>query len=295
MTTVSPVTTVTLQIGRGEDDFYLDPAMARATGESHRESYISADPFPHIIFDNFLPLAVLDRILDEFPKCGLPSAKTFDAGYIGGKGKVQYNPTYLTSPYARSFFLFLNSEPFLDFVESVTNISGLISDPFFDGGGFHEIGTGGKLGIHADFRIQRRLALQRRVNVLIYLNQNWRDEWGGQLELWNQTVTKCVRSISPIFNRCVIFNTDAHSFHGHPDALNSPEGVTRKSIALYYYTASKAVFNEVSDDGTDYRVRPKDDWKTRKEKVGATLISVIHEITPPVIKRFVRIARGARK
>lgn len=294
--TASPATAAALlPMGRGEDDFYLDPTAAKATGERHRESYISADPFPHIVFDNFLPRAVLDRILGEFPKRDLPNAKTFDAGYVGGKGKVQYNPTYLASPYVRSFFLFLNSEPFLDFVESVTGISGLISDPFFEGGGFHEIGTGGKLGIHADFRIQRRLALQRRVNVLIYLNRTWRDEWGGQLELWDQQMTKCVHSISPIFNRCVIFNTDARSFHGHPDALNTPEGVTRKSVALYYYTASKAVFNEVSDDGTDYRVRPKDDRKIRREKLGATLMNVIHEVTPPVLKRLVRMARGARR
>ena len=103
----------------------------------------------------------------------------------------------------------------------MTGIEGLIPDPDFLGGGFHETLRGGHLGIHADFNIHKRLILHRKINVLIYLNDNWKESYGGNLELWDKKMNGKVVSVSPTINKCVIFNTDIDSFHGHPDPLKS--------------------------------------------------------------------------
>ncbi|HEY0562995.1 MAG TPA: 2OG-Fe(II) oxygenase, partial [Methylophilus sp.] len=147
----------------------------------------------------------------------------------------------------------------------ITNIKGLLPDPYFAGGGLHEISRGGLLGIHADFQVNEGLQLFRRVNVLIYLNKDWKEEYGGMLELWDKAMQAKVVEVAPIFNRCVIFNTDADSFHGHPEPLTTPDGITRKSIALYYYKALD-ISNETGESRhTLYVARPQDDDKTKAE------------------------------
>jgi Rps23 Pro-64 3,4-dihydroxylase Tpa1-like proline 4-hydroxylase len=130
----------------------------------------------------------------------------------------------------------LNAAPFMAFLEKLTGIAGLIPDPHLRGGGLHEIRRGGALGVHADFNFYKRLNLYRRLNLLVYLNENWTEAWGGDLELWDRQGKRCVRRISPIFNRAVVFDTSNLSYHGHPNPLQCPEERSRKSLALYYYT-----------------------------------------------------------
>jgi len=153
--------------------------------------------------------------------------------------------------------MFFNSEPFLQFLEGMTGIEGLIPDPYFEGAGYHETSAGGKLGIHADFRLHKRLHLARRLNLLIYLNKDWKPEYGGALELWDPNMSHCVKSVLPTFGRCVVFSTDEKSFHGHPDPLTCPDDVKRRSVALYYYTASRKIYEELPASGTDFRARNK--------------------------------------
>jgi hypothetical protein len=120
----------------------------------------------------------------------------------------------------------------------------------------HQIKKGGFLNIHADFTAhpyQRNWA--RRVNLLIYLNEDWDESYGGHLELWDKNAKQCVKKIQPIANRCVIFSTDADSFHGHPTPLTCPDGRSRKSIALYYFTEHAKRPHARS---TEYRSRPGD-------------------------------------
>ena len=146
--------------------------------------------------------------------------------------------------------------------------------------------------MHADFRINRQLSLQRRLNLLVYLNKNWDDAYNGSLELWDRSAKHRVRSVAPLFNRCVIFNTDRDSFHGHPDPLKTPAGVTRKSLALYYYTASDYVFLDASRKGTVFVARPHDDSSTklsaRKLRFTNWLRLAPAELLPPVLYRGLR-------
>jgi hypothetical protein len=240
-----------------QNGFCLNVKNSISLIDKFAKDYINSEPFPHVVFDSFLPDNIANRILENFPKENLPNDINYKDGGIFEHNKRQILP-YDCSKFAKEFFNFFNSAEFLQYLEAVTGIDGLISDPYFDGGGFHEISRGGKLAVHADFRIQKKLNLHRRLNLLIYLNKNWSKEYMGGLELWDQTMTSKVKTIYPDFNRCLIFSTDAESFHGHPDPLNIPEGMTRKSIALYYYTASKEIYNETKNVSTIFKARPED-------------------------------------
>jgi hypothetical protein len=186
---------------------------------------------------------------------------------------------------ARAFGEGLNSSAVLSFLEGLTGIDGLISDPHFEGGGFHKISRGGKLGVHADFRIHRKLHLVRRLNLLLYLNRDWDDSYGGALELWDKKMAASVCSIAPISNRCVIFNTEIDSFHGHPDPLNTPAGVHRRSVATYYYTASRSIYGEVADNETKWMPRPTDGKKFKAITAKYRVKIFLKDLCPPLAYR----------
>ena len=163
------------------------------------------------------------------------------------------------SPFIRQLIWELNSSTFIRTLEGLTGIENLIPDPSLRGGGLHQILPGGLLGIHADFTHHVKYDLERRVNLLLYLNKDWEDEYGGHLELWNRDASHCVKRIRPTAGRCIIFNTDADSYHGHPRPLTCPEGITRKSIAIYYYTHGRGDQNVEPTQRTDWQILPEVD------------------------------------
>jgi Rps23 Pro-64 3,4-dihydroxylase Tpa1-like proline 4-hydroxylase len=176
----------------------------------------------------------------------------------------------------------LNSITFLSFMSEVTGIPNLIPDPTFEGGGLHQIERGGKLGIHADFNRHGRFKLDRRLNLLLYMNKDWREEYGGHLELWDRSMSRCEAKVLPIFNRMMIFGTTDHTYHGHPDPLRCPVGVTRKSLALYYFTNGRPA-EEVSDEHTTaFRSRREGEFRL---SAGQRLRAVARELLPPFIAR----------
>lgn len=277
---MQPVLPIELENGSG---FRLSTEQAKLIGLNHQSQYSSANPFPHAVFDNFLPEELLTQILQNFPNEKVNSEINFEMGYAG-KHKRQIPPIQCSS-FNRNLFAFLNSEPILKFIESITGIDKLLPDPYFAGGGFHETTKGGLLGIHADFRVNKELNLNRRVNMIIYLNENWKEEWGGALELWDKGMSAAQKTVYPVLNRCVIFNTDQDSFHGHPDPLACPDEVSRKSIALYYYTASESVLFETPAHDTMYKARPIDGKSTKLDAFSASVGNYISDWLPPILAR----------
>ncbi len=199
--------------------------------------YISADPFPHIVVDGLFDDADLDAVLREFPSPDAMHWTRFDNPLEKKLGYFYASSTI--SKTVRDFLEAMNGFEMLLWLEALTGIEGLIPDPYFGGGGLHQIEPGGFLKVHADFNVHPKLKLDRRLNMLIYLNKEWREEYGGQLELWDRDGKTCRKKILPTFNRTVVFSTTDTSFHGHPHPLKSPPGITRKSVSLYYYTAGR--------------------------------------------------------
>jgi hypothetical protein len=221
--------------------------------EQCRPGYSAADPYPHAVLDDFLPAGVCERLLQEFPKPDRIAWLRFERHHskkLATKGDGQFGG------YTRDLLREFNGAAFLEFLETLTGITGLIPDPYFEGGGLHQIEPGGYLKVHADFNWHRKLSLDRRINVIVYLNKDWREEYNGHLELWDRTMARCVRKVVPVLNRCVVFSTTSTSYHGHPEKLACPVGWTRKSLALYYYSNGRPAEERGDKHGTLWQERP---------------------------------------
>jgi Rps23 Pro-64 3,4-dihydroxylase Tpa1-like proline 4-hydroxylase len=234
-------------------EFYLDPERLEALAEEHADAYSSAEPFPHAVIDDLLPAEVLERVLDEFPGPDHPIWRKFEHEH--SKKLALLDETRMP-PFTRDLLYQLNGGTFIRFLERLTGIHGLVPDPHFEGGGLHQIQRGGRLEVHADFNWHQLLRLDRRLNMLVYLNKDWQDSYGGYLELWDREMTRCVERIAPLYNRCVVFSTTDFSHHGHPHPLACPPGMTRKSLALYYYTNGRPDEERSDPHSTLYQKRP---------------------------------------
>ena len=204
---------------------------------SLREDCLSAKPFVHIAIDGMWDEDFLDSVRKEVSE--------FDdwAGekqFYGSKQKRWQADWDRLPPASHRFLSYLNQPLILRITEFLTGESGLISDPYLKGGGIHSTGDEGFLKLHADFNWHEKLQLYRRINILVYLNKNWKKEYGGQIELAGKNdlgeFTSSV-SLEPIFNRTLIFVTDNHSYHGQPNPVRHPHQERLNSIAAYYYTA----------------------------------------------------------
>lgn len=253
-------------------------------GKELAESYASAEPFPSIVIDDFLPEELANRLLDFFYEKHKSSDLNHHYNRYQERLKDSYNPDTLDD-FARTAFYSFNSRSFVKIFENITGVKGLIPDPYFFGAGFHEMHNGGYLAIHTDFNHHKLLNLERRITVLIYLNKDWKAEYGGQLELWDAKMTHAVRSYEPSFNRCIIFTAASNSLHGNPNSINHPEGRSRKSIALYYYTSTWDVSKR--SHTTQFKTRPdtadKIDWSIKQKEWTEDLLP------PFLVRNFARI------
>jgi len=208
--------------------------------EKEINEYRQAQPFPHIVIDDFLPPSLLNGVIDDFRNYnnwGWDNSNYSKDHQVKKFFSPWNNDGDTTLPINTKLILnYFNSPDVINMLEELTGIKGLIADPTLLGGGMHKIDSGGKLSIHADSRKHAISGNYRRLNLLVYLNKDWNKEWGGSLQLWDKDMTTMVQDIQPLFNRVVIFNTGADTYHGHPHPLNTPNGMSRISLALYYYT-----------------------------------------------------------
>lgn len=257
----------------------FDEQACIAAGKRLSEAYQSASPFPHAVIDDFLDRGLLRDIAKGYPN--LENQPFFDRDQE--RFKYQIHPQESRNGLVKNLLAELNSQAFLGFLGALTGIDGLIADPYFLGGGLHETRRGGHLGVHADFNIHQRMKLERRLNLLIYLNEDWQPQYGGDLELWDTRMTRCETRVSPVLGRALIFNTALDSFHGHPEPLTCPEDRSRRSIATYYYTAPEGGVGQLARRTTNFRQRPNSgdrfDWRI-------ALTHWIRDWTPPAIQRW---------
>ncbi|MEE4207746.1 MAG: 2OG-Fe(II) oxygenase [Parvularcula sp.] len=256
----------------------IESSEAKQIGGALAADYQTMKPFPYGCYDEFLEPSILERVLEDLDLLPEPEA-TFDRPQE--RLKASYSPEKLPQ-YTRQLFYALNSKPFIAFLEALTGIKGLIPDPYFNGGGIHVVSNGGHLDIHADFNHHRIMNLERRINVLIYLNKGWVPEFGGSFEIWNGDMSSREASFAPTFNRMCCFNTSSRSWHGNPEPVNHPEGKPRRSIALYYYTAT---WSDLKKPHTT-QFKPRPNSKDELDKLVARK-EFIRDWLPPVIYRKV--------
>jgi Rps23 Pro-64 3,4-dihydroxylase Tpa1-like proline 4-hydroxylase len=263
-------------------DYSIDPKELLQRGHELRDAYRTGVPFPHISIDDFFPESIVDQVLGEFPSPESIEWKEFKSSR---ERKLASSNEQILGPVTRRLIWELNSQVFLEFLQVLTGIDNLIPDPMLSGGGLHQTVRGGKLGVHVDFNKHHHYRLDRRLNLLLYLNKDWQEEYGGHFEFWDRDVKKCVKKVLPVFNRIAVFSTSEHSWHGHPDPLSCPEDMSRKSLALYYYTNGRPADEGADDHSTVFRNRPGE--------VTAPVRSVarigLRDFVPPIL---VKAARG---
>lgn len=263
-----------------------------AVAQDAAVAYKNGSPFPNIYFKDFFNSDVLESVLEEFPDLAQKDAIKFDnpnEKKLGGKGEHPFGKE------TKKFMHFLNSQPFLEFLQQLTGITEtLIGDPYFVGGGLHEIKKGGLLKIHADFNKHPILKLDRRINALVYLNKDWKEEYGGHFELWDKTMTQCEKKILPEFNTLAIFSTTSFSYHGHPNPLNCPDDRSRKSLALYYYSNGRPkdeIDELLTQHSTIFKARSgnADDAEVNSDiKPPHPLRQLAKDLVPPLFLKLLR-------
>ena len=231
----------------------LDPRVLDAA-EAHSAAFTAAVPFPHVVIENFLEPAFARELLQAFP--GFERGNSVgDDGTPGGKSTLdrirQLGPAYRRLDDA------IQSPEFLRAIGQLTGIEGLIYDPWYLGGGTHENRNGMALDPHVDFNFHPSERWHRRLNLIVYLNPQWQEDWGGCLELFRDPSADArpARSVAPVFNRCVIFETSERSWHAFDPIRLPPEqaDLTRRSIALYFYTKDRPA-QETAPRHTTYYV-----------------------------------------
>ena len=225
--------------------------MKEATKMNYRSEFVDAQPFPHAVIDDYFSEKEMQEAASVFPNHQTWRTDEWNRPQPNGTKHEKKNSNTsdvlnVAPEPIKKILKHVNSQEFLDFLSSITGIQNLIPDNKFQGGGMHQIEHGGYLDVHLDFtRHKTHKNLYRRANILLYMNPDWQDEWGGNLELWTNSRHRGgerVKEIRPVLGRMVIFGTAKNSWHGHPNPLNTPEGVRRNSLAAYYYS------EESSDD-----------------------------------------------
>lgn len=217
----------------GDRETFFDfRAYAPERVEHLASEFKQARPFPHLVIDDFLKLTP-DAMAGVWPAPDWPHWGRRNDFYQFGK--MFCRDMDVIPPLLTSMLYELSSPPFLRFLEAVTGISGVIPDPYYEGGGLHCSGPGGRLMPHTDFHYYGRLGLYRRLNLLLYLNPEWEEDFGGCLELWEKGAERPAKLVVPRWGTCVIFRTDDRSVHGFSSPVG--DGHWRRSLALYYYSS----------------------------------------------------------
>ncbi len=204
-----------------------------------KKNYKNADPFDHVILDNFWTKKVakeLEKEIRNFNRDKKYNVIKYDNAI---EKKITCNDYDKFPPTVYRAFSFLNSLKFVNFIQKITGIKSLITDIGLHGGGLHIHPNGGKLNVHKDYSIHPKLKKERRLNLIVYMADNWKDKWGGNLELWSHDKLhnkplNLIKKIKNKFNRAILFDTSQNSWHGLPNSIKLPKGKKRQSMAVYY-------------------------------------------------------------
>lgn len=228
--------------------------------ESLRQQFESGVPFPFFCIDDFLEPEFAARVAAAYPTYAEARGMGNEFSKVNERLKVQITDYARFPSPVKHLADELSGAAWLEALEHITGIPRLLADEQLAGAGMHLTGSGGRLDVHVDFNYLAERKLHRRLNILVYLNPEWRAEWGGAIELWDKDVRRCGHSFMPKFNRCVVFQTSEISFHG-VTPVTAPEGVVRKSFAGYYYTREAPPNWDGTTHSTVFRARPSERFR----------------------------------
>lgn len=230
-------------------------------------------PFPHIEFEGLFSPLLLELMYSEFDSVKWNDWTRYDTK---NERKLASRPNVRFGHATQLYFDIIHSSLFVDFIQRITGIPGLVPDPALASGGMHEIRTGGKFSLHLDFNQHEVTKLDTRLVFITYLNKDWLPSYGGTLELWSMDEKKCVTEILPTFGRSALVAHSSKSLHGHPNPVKAPDGRSRRSAAAYYYSNGRSDGESRNYHSTLF---PTPISLSQRER----LISAVKYVTPPII------------
>lgn len=217
--------------------------------------YSKAEPFSYVVIDNFLSQEYIENLEQQFPT-------DFENWHrYENPLEVKYANDNLEgmSKDIRQLFYILSTDEVTGIFSKISGISDLEYDPYLHGAGLHSHSRHGRLNMHLDYEKHPNLKnKERRLNIILFLVKDWKEEWHGDNQLWDSEMKECKVRTYPKFNRAIIFQTNEISWHGLPEPLQCPEGVFRKSLAYYYVsplTHRDGDANKFGNDGSGYRTK----------------------------------------
>jgi|GEM_PF-442098 len=241
--------------------------------ETLAQSFKTADPFPHLVFEGLFSPLLLELVHADFEGLNWLDWRRYNnpnEKKLGSLKSTRFgNATQL-------YFNTIHSGRFVNFLEQITTIAGLIPDPTLLNGGMHQIPTSGKFSLHIDFNQHPVSCLDNRLVFITYLNKDWLPSYGGALELWNVKEDNCKRVVEPTFGQSILFYQSSRSLHGHPNPVNAPNGRPRRSVAAYYYTNGRT-----DEENSKYRttIFPSLLPSSRLDRI----INVTKYMMPPIL------------
>ena len=227
--------------------------------ERLKREFQSAKPFPHIAIDNFLDPDFAKEVAAAYPTFEQAEKLGHQFAAVNERRKIQISEEEKFPEPVRRLSEALSSPELRKQLAEISGIDNLLWDPSHAGGGMHMTGPHGHLDVHVDFNQLEGQKLVRRLNLLVYLNPKWQEEWGGAVEIWDEDVKACYGAFPPVLNRAVMFATSATSWHG-VTAVTCPPGFTRNSFAVYYYTEAVPTWFKAAHS-TIFRARPDEHVK----------------------------------
>lgn len=227
---------------------------------SLRRDFDQANPFRFVMIEGLLDPEFSLGVAAAMPSLERAREQGFAFDFVNERNKVQVSDAALFPAPIRRLDALLASPEFLETLSAISGIQHLKADPTLAGGGIHVTGPAGRLDVHVDFNYDPVRKLHRRLNLLLYLNPDWNPAWGGNVELWDREVSRCWKSLEPLHNRCVLFETSEISFHG-VTRLRCPPGAARKSFAAYYYTSEAPAGWDGRVHSTVFRARPDEHFR----------------------------------
>jgi Rps23 Pro-64 3,4-dihydroxylase Tpa1-like proline 4-hydroxylase len=274
--------------GVAATEFFFDRETLLSVARDLAPAYRSASPFPHAVIDGLIPIEVARACHDEFAQASREHWQVYTDE--GNTRKLELSDETRMGPVSRHLVAQFNGRVMIEFLQELTGIQGVVGDPHLIGGGLHELGPGGFLRVHADFNVHPLLALDRRLNLLLYLNEDWNESWGGELELWDAQMAGRADPIVPDLGRMVIFNVTDTSFHGNPNRVSCPPDRARRSLAFYYYTNGRPEAERAGAHSTLYQT-PGVAPAPPSAANGSRTRRLAKELAPPLLVRAARRAR----
>lgn len=237
-----------------------------------KRSYCNSEPFSHIKISNFLNNEYAEEIFKKYPN----DFENWHKYYNPLEVKYANDSINSFDKPIKDLFYFLSSKEIVKIFSEITNIKDLTFDPYLHGAGLHCHPRNGRLNMHLDYEKHPTLEnMERRLNIILFLSKDWKEEWHGDNQLWDKDMKKCVVKSYPQFNKAIIFQTNDISWHGVPDKIMCPDNVFRKSLAYYYISplVSKSDESKFGNDGSGFRTkatftkRPDDKYSDKMDKL----------------------------